>query len=539
MTGQFVNIAQPLVDQAHTQPDGAAFLHRTAGTITYRQLNAESDRLARGLRSLGLRPGMRIVLMVPPSVEFFSLTFALFKLGCVIVLIDPGMGARNLGICLGEAMPDGFIGVPRAHLARLLLGWGKKTLRHFVTVGRTLFWVGWSLGRVQQAGAEGEPVMASTRADDMAAILFTSGSTGVAKGAVYTHGIFAAQVEMLRTMYGIEPGEVDLPTFPLFGLFGPALGMTAILPQMNYTRPGSVHPRAILDPIREQGVTSLFGSPALLRQVAFSPQAQGVKLTSLRRVISAGAPVAPAVIRRVVELLPPGCQVHTPYGATEALPVSTIGSQEILGETGALTSQGKGVCVGVPVASMTVRIIRISDEPIPTWSADLVEPAGQIGEIVVAGPVVTRSYFNRPESTALHKIAQGDTLWHRMGDVGYLDARGRIWFCGRKSHRVRSRTTTYFTIPVEGVFNAHPAVARTALVGVDRGAGIEPELCVEVLKGHRIVPGQLVHELAQLGAGHEHTRAIRRFHLHAGFPVDIRHNAKIFREKLATWAARQ
>jgi acyl-CoA synthetase (AMP-forming)/AMP-acid ligase II len=299
--------------------------------------------------------------------------------------------------------------------------------------------------------------------------------------------------------------------------------------------------------MRAYGVTNLFGSPALLGRLTL---ALPFEMQTLRRVISAGAPVPARVIRQVVSLLPPGVQVHTPYGATEALPVATIGSDEILGETAELTGQGKGTCVGRPVPGMDVRIIRISDEPIATWSDDLVLPDGEIGEITVRGPVVTRSYFNRPESTALHKINEPETgrIWHRMGDVGYLDGKGRIWFCGRKSQRVVTDHGTFFTIPCEGVFNAHPQVFRTALVGVRRGERIEPEICVEIdpaLKradrGDRNAATlqRFRGELADLGARYDHTRPIHRFHIHPAFPVDIRHNAKIFREKLAVWAQAQ
>ncbi len=216
---------------------------------TYRELNAESNSLARGLERIGIHRGVRTVLMVTPSLEFYALTFALFKVGAVIVLIDPGMGTKNLGVCLAEARPEAFIGIPKAHVARLLFGWGRGSLRMCVTVGRRFGWSGWTLEQVRRLGGDNRlSVLANTRADEMAAILFTSGSTGIAKGVVYTHGIFAAQVESLRRLYGIEPGEVDLPTFPLFGLFGPALGMTSIIPQMDPTRPAQR--RSTKDPRR-------------------------------------------------------------------------------------------------------------------------------------------------------------------------------------------------------------------------------------------------------------------------------------------------
>jgi acyl-CoA synthetase (AMP-forming)/AMP-acid ligase II len=565
MNRDTVNIAAGLVEMAQRQPDVPAII-RPWGTHretprgerrwTFRDLDADSDRLARGLLRLGVRRGMRTVLMVPPSEEFFALTFALFKLGAVVVLIDPGMGVKNLGVCLGEAEPEAFIGVPKAHLARVLLGWAKKSIRLCVTVGPRLLWGGWTLERVRRQGEQGEPVLANTRADETAAILFTSGSTGVAKGVVYSHAIFAAQVAYLRQIYGIEPGEIDLPTFSLFGLFGAVLGMTAVIPEMDATRPARVDPRCILHAIRHYRVTNLFGSPALLRRVGSDPLAKQFPLPTLRRVISAGAPVPRNVIAEFVRLLQPGVQVHTPYGATESLPVASIGSGEILGETGASTAEGKGVCVGRPVPGMMVKIIRISDEPIPTWRDDLQLPAGQIGEIVVQGPVVTRSYYNRPESTALAKISDPPRggFWHRMGDVGYLDEQGRIWFCGRKSQRVVTPSGTLFTIPCEGVFNAHPYVFRTALVGVQRNGIAVPVLCVELWPDYSWVATwlyvvdpppkppdrkRICAELLALGSKHAHTASIRHILFHPGFPVDIRHNAKIFREKLAVWAAKQ
>jgi acyl-CoA synthetase (AMP-forming)/AMP-acid ligase II len=547
-----VNIAAPLTRMAEAQPQTLAiaqpFGRDRHGRIryrhyTYRELNAESDALARGFERIGIRRGVRSVLMVTPSLEFFALTFALFKVGAVIVLIDPGMGTKNLGVCLAEAQPEAFVGIPKAHLARLLFGWGRGSFRVCVTVGRRLGWGGYTLGQVRRAGGDSRvSVLADTRAGETAAILFTSGSTGVAKGAVYTHGIFSAQVESLRRLYGIEPGEVDLPTFPLFGLFGPALGMTSIIPEMDATRPALVDPRKILDAIRFFGVTNLFGSPALIQRVGRYAAAHDARLPTLRRVISAGAPVPWQAIQRFATLLADSAQVHTPYGATESLPVCSIGSEEILRETRLRTAEGAGVCVGRPVEDMTVKIIRITDEPISTWSDDLELPAGEIGEIVVRGPVVTASYWNRPESTALAKIADPshDGFYHRMGDVGYVDASGRFWFCGRKSQRVVTAGGTLFTIPCEGVFNAHPAVYRTALVGVSRAGATEPVLCVEREKG-AVLPDEetLRRELLALGARHAPTRAIQTILFHPGFPVDIRHNAKIFREKLALWAARR
>jgi olefin beta-lactone synthetase len=564
-----LNIAAALSEVARTRPYTMAVAcpagHdralRTCYTHwTFRQLDHESDVLARGLEAVGIGRGVRTVLMVKPSLEFFALTFAMFKAGAVPVLIDPGMGIKNVGRCLLEAQPHAFLGIPPAQLARRLLGWAKTTIRITVTVttadrrvrparidptGEKL--VSLSLAQVRQAGRSDAPYpIAETRSDEAAAILFTSGSTGPPKGAIYTHSVFSAQVAMLRDLYGIEPGEVDLCTFPLFALFAPALGMTSVIPEMDATRPARVDPTKIIDAVEGFGATNMFGSPALIRRVGEFGAARGVKLLSLRRVVSAGAPVPARVLERFTMMLAPGVQIFTPYGATEALPVASIGSDEILNETRHATDGGAGVCVGRPVAGMRVTIARITDEPIEQWSDSLAVPDGQVGEIVVQGPVVTHAYFNHPEATRLAKIAAPhsdapDTLMHRMGDLGYRAPQGRIWFCGRKSHRVVTEAGTLFTIPCEAVFNTHPEVARTALVRVGPAGRARPLIIAEPKHWPRFKTDRerLRRELLAIGANHPTTRTIQTVLLHRSFPVDIRHNAKIFREKLAKWAARR
>ena len=536
---EYVNISRPLTEMARLQPDTPAIIFpQEKRSLTFQELDRDSDRIADGLGRIGIGRGARVALLVPPSPDLFALTFALFKAGSVPVFIDPGIGARNMKGCLADAEPEAFIGIPKAHVARRLLGWGRASIRCTVVVGGGSFWGGVPLDELRRCAQPAPFVAANTCRDDVAAILFTSGSTGAPKGAVYTHGTFAAQVETLRAMYDFRPGEVDLPTFPLFALFAPALGMTALIPRMDFTRPGSVDPRKILGPATEFSATTMFGSPALLNRIGRFGESHGSRFTHIKRVISAGAPVPAAVLKRFAAMLPDDAEIFTPYGATEALPVSSIGSREVLAETGAMTGFGHGVCVGRPVNSISLAIIPISDAPIAAWSDTLALPPLEVGEIAVRGPQVSRAYLNRPDATRLAKIPDSDGgVWHRMGDVGYLDNGGRIWFCGRKSHRVVTSGETLFTIPVEGVFNTHPAVFRTALVGVGIPGSQKPVLCVELeKKAGKPEQEQIRAELLELGSLYPHTRNICTILFHAAFPVDIRHNAKIFREKLAVWA---
>ena len=523
------NISSLMTELAAALPDRPAVI---AGerTITFKELDAEISLLARGLLASGIKPGMRVALMVPPSVEFAALTFALFRAGAVIVLIDPGIGIPAMKTCLAEARPEAFIGVPKAQAARVLLGWAKDSVKTVITVGGRWFWGGLTLEAVRALAKEGAAFPA---AGETAAILFTSGSTGVPKGAVYTHAMFAAQARMLKDYFGIEPGFHSVPTFPLFALFDLALGLTIVLPDMDFTRPAAADPATLSGLINRYGAVQLFGSPALLDTLGRYGERSGTRLDSLKRVISCGAPVSDAVIARIKKIIPAGTQVYTPYGATEALPVACITGDERAG----LKEPGRGVCVGKAWPGVEINIIRITDEPIPEWSDGLRLPDGEIGEVTVKGPTVSPGYYGRETSTALAKIrGRNGEIYHRMGDCGWKDKEGRLWFCGRKSHRVVTAEGTLFTIPCEAVFNAHPAVRRTALVGVgDHGAQV-PVLFVELERGGR-ESGELTRELLALGAEHAHTRGIRTIFYHAGFPVDIRHNAKISREKLSEQAA--
>ena len=543
-----VNVSAYLTRMAHTEPYRRAVVcpvgrdrsHRVAYShLTFMQLEKEVDRLAYGLREAGLRRGTRTVLMVRPSLEFFALIFAIFKTGAVPVVVDPGMGIRRMLGCYRSTRPRAFIGIPLAHAVRTIYPKFFDTVKIWITVGRRWFWGGLTLDQIRRETWQPFPP-AETRRDEMAAILFTTGSTGPAKGAVYNHGTFDAQLQQIKTHVNMAPDEIDLSTFPLFALFYPALGVTAVIPDMDPTRPARVNPERIIEAVHNQGVTNMFASPALLNRVGAYGKQNGVKLPSLKRVFSAGAPVSPDNIEQFSALLSKEAEIQTPYGATEAVPIISITSSEILSETRHLSQKGFGICIGRPINNIVIRIIKISDGPVETWSDDLMLPAGEVGEITVKGALVSPEYFGDPRSTALAKINENGEIVHRMGDLGWLDDQGRIWFCGRKSHRVVTEDQTLFTIPCEAIFNTHPRVFRSALVGVGPRLLQRPVICIELRKSKRSKSRKhLREELLALAANHQLTQSIRTVLFHRSFPVDIRHNSKIFREKLAVWAQRK
>jgi acyl-CoA synthetase (AMP-forming)/AMP-acid ligase II len=540
------NIATSLPRLARERPDQIAM--RCPGrngrydiALTCAELDARSDAIAAGLAKHGIVRGTRTVVMVRPTPEFFLLMFALFKAGAVPVLVDPGIDKRALRQCLDEAHPQAFIGIPLAHVARVVLRW-TRSARISITTGAHAWLADATLANVERSGAGDGPQLADTQPDDVAAIVFTSGSTGVPKGVVYRHRHFVAQITLMREAFGIAAGGVDLPTFPPFALFDPALGLTSVIPDMDPTRPARADPRRLHAAIARFGVDQLFGSPALMRVLA----EHGKPLPTVKRVTSAGAPVPPDIVETMQSLLPDDANFWTPYGATECLPVAVIEGRELVALRGR-TETGAGTCVGRPVAPNEVRIVAIDDDAIARWEDAMPVRDGQVGEITVTGPTATDTYFNRDAQTRLAKIHEtlpdgSRRVVHRMGDLGYLDGEGRLWICGRKSQRVVvDAQTTLCTEQIEPVFNTHPDVARTALVGIGTRGSQRPVLCVEFAHGTpaREWP-RIEAELRHLADGLVHTAKVAVFLRYPKpFPVDIRHNAKIGREKLARWAARQ
>ena len=540
------NIASALVTQAEQQGNNIAINYPLGklggrvryGSISYSALNELSDDYAHGLIEYGIGRGIRTALMLTPGLDFFAMFFALFKAGAVPVLIDPGIGIKPLKTCLAEARPEAFIGVPRAQVARKILGWVPDA--KLVTSGPKLGWRGLTTKQLRKLGQRSlGPAMADTRPDELAAILFTSGSTGIPKGVVYKHRHFTAQVEMLQSAFHICPGEVDLPTFPPFALFDPAMGMTTVIPFMDPTRPAKADPKLLVQTINRFDVSNIFGSPALLNVLGRYTESKNISLPSVRRVISAGAAMPVATIRRLQKALPTNAELYTPYGATECLPVASVSGTELNQNVEKRTAMGEGICIGSPVAPNTVKIIPITDSVVEHFEDTIELPIGITGEIVVHGPTTTDTYWQRPEQTQLAKTTDAEgRIWHRMGDAGYFDPEGRLWYCGRKSQRVVNELEIMFADQIEAIFNDHPEVARTALVGIGTAGRQTPVLCVELLK--KVDKERLERievDLLQIAGSRAATRSIQRVLFHKSFPVDIRHNAKIGREKLATWAA--
>lgn len=544
-----VNVARRLAEMAAARPDSVAVAEpldygkdgrRRYRTMTFYELDRDSDRVAAGLRGIGASPGSRLALLVRPGVDFMACVFGMLKAGVVMVLIDPGMGRKNLIRCLESTEPEGFVAISAVQAVRTLLRHRFAKAKLNVTAGRRWFWGGATLAEFRRAAYPG-PQMADTQADDPAAIIFTTGSTGPPKGVCYRHETFDSQVDQIQRFFDIRPGEVDVPGFPMFGLFNCAMGVTAVIPEMDFTRPAKVDPAKFVEAIEDWKASQSFASPAVWNRVGPYCEARGIRLDTLRRVLSSGAPIPIRVLERMKRCIHPEGDVHTPYGATEALPVASIAASEVLAETAEKSRKGAGTCVGRRFADVAWKVIRVVEGPIETLADAEELPSGEIGELIVSGPAVTREYRANPGANALGKTREGSRIWHRMGDVGYLDREDRFWMCGRLAHRVVAEEGPMYTVPCEAVFNEHPRVFRSALVGVGPKGRQRPVMIVELHpdEAPRTKAGReaFLDELRELAKGNPITAGITDFRIHPSMPVDIRHNAKIFREKLAVWAA--
>lgn len=509
-------VSRHLKEAARRNPHRPAVILASGKRIDFAQLDAETDRFARHFSECGIRSGMRVAVFVRPGLAFVPTIFGCFRIGAIPICLDPGMKLTNLLACLAESQPDAVVGPRRALWAARLFRRPLKSARLRVVVPRI------APGHFSPVSFEG-PKQTS---DATAAVLFTSGSTGVPKGVVYSHGAFDYQRAILRSTYAIGDDEIDLVVFPLFALFAAAWGITAVIPQMNPARPARASGEHLADLIRRHGVTHSAGSPAIWKNLAEFCERGSVRLPTLRRLLMAGAQVPEALVKRCAKLF--DGTVHTPYGATEALPLTEMDSDQ-LAETYPATRAGAGTCVGRPLAGVDIAVLPLTEGPIAQWDEALRLGPDCRGEIAVRSPWVTREYFARPAANRLSKIPDADgTFWHRMGDVGYLDAEGRLWFCGRKDHRIETAEGVIFPDPWEAIFDQHPGVGRTAVVGVGR----QPYLIVEGSpRGAAFEKALRAHGRSRLGRD---TIAGIRYRTH--FPVDVRHNIKIDRPALARWA---
>lgn len=556
--GDVFNLADVALDVARRDPERLAVVEPDGrnpdGTRrylrhTYRELSEDIESVAVGLREIGIVEKTRTVFMAPPSYEASVVGLALTRVGATTVWIDPSVGHLNVAERLRRLKIEAFVGIALAHLGRFTFGWGPRFLSKAIVVGGGGFPGAHTIASLRRPVPPSiQP--AAVGPDDPAAIMYTTGSTGPAKPTLYRNKELCNIFRVVHhTWRFAEIGgvPVDMPVFPAFFAVGLSAGGTIVVPPINFVRetPKRVDARALLEVIHDCQVQTLFASPIILEKLARLGQEEGAVAPSLRTAVGGGAPLYARVIGPLQKMLGPGGSVHADYGATEALPVSEMPGREALEETYAATSRGAGLCVGHPFPGVSVKIVAIDEEPIPSLAEARELGVGKVGEIIARGPHISPMYADDVESTRKNKIAGPDgEVWHRLGDAGYLDDQGRVWCCGRLSHRIMLPSGTLYPLMCEPIFDAHPAVRQSGLVGVRVPATsgpLVPVICVELTKSAAQSERELAalrEELLELAAAHSTTRGIHHVLFRPRLPVDPRHNSKIERPALARWAAR-
>lgn len=520
-----MNLFDLFEQNALAHPNKPAFIffeNQIWKTLTYSDILTQTRRFISRLEAGGFTPGMTAALLTPPSADFFPFALALLKLGIVPILVEPAIGVNKIREIYAESKPEIFVGNALTHALRLLFGWGSRSVKYNLTIAKV------------ESGKWNVPHTANfpLSINSPAAIIYTSGSTGLPKGAVYTQANLAAQLDLLRNAFQITLNEIDLPAFPLYALIDLLLGVTSVIPDIRFPIPGKTDPAKVIGAIQKFNVTNMFASPVVLDLLASFAEknhssSHPIILSSLKRIITAGAPATIDLQRRFRHLLADHTDLFGIYGATETLPIAKVESREVFALE-VKTKNGAGICLGNPIDGVTVRIIPITDEPIAEWQDSLTVKPNVVGEITVQSGATTRYYIHRPDANRISKIEYHGDIIHRTGDVGYFDAEGRLWYCGRKSHRVQTRAGVLFTEQIENIFNAHAGVFRTALVGVKD----EPVLWVELSPKANEKKDTIVAGLIALARSHPQASKIRTFLFMKKFPTDVRHNSKIIREEL-------
>ena len=549
-----MTIGDILSEQARVRPDAMALIDdRFGGALTFGELESSVACAAAWWREQGIGRGQAVLVFVPMSARLYVALLALFRIGAVALFLDPSAGKEHLERCCERWAPDALLAIPKAHLLRLRSPALRRIRLKVVAGGWCPLAKRWP---EQWSGAALTENLA--RPEDAALVTFTSGSTGVPKGAVRTHGFLLAQYEALAPSIGLAAGEVDLATLPVFVLANLAAGVTTVIPCVDVSKPGAVDAERLFKQIGRREVGRITASPAFFeRLIAYAnirgasvdeeearaagkggsneeqmrrgeigsligksgnqETSRGRTLSGLKELHTGGAPVFPRLLVAMRELAP-NAEVVAVYGSTEAEPIAHVAADEISESDLAAMRDGRGLLAGVPVAEVKLRVVKDGwGEPRGALSAAMFEAeclaAGETGEIVVAGDHVLPGYLGGigDEET---KFRVAGEVWHRTGDAGLLDERGRLWLAGRCAARIDDAKGRLYPFGVECVAMTFPAVRRAAMVAQE-GRRV---LVVEAERDERLA-GELAASVAWA--------QVDDVRFMAALPVDKRHNAKI------------
>ncbi len=524
-----VNLAHFLQEQAAIRPHATALLDGSNGAlrrVTFAELERSSAQAASLLRAQGLGEGARALVFHPMAAELYAALGGMFRIGLTALFVDPSAGVEHIDRCCRLAAPSALLATPKAHLLRLKSGELRRIPVKFATGMGAPGAVRWSN---RKAMAPDETVVACAPGTPALAT-FTSGSTGLPKMAVRSHGFLREQHSAVQETLRLGEGDVVLSTLPVFVLSHVASGAATLLPNVDVRHPGRVEAGPLVQQMSDERVTCVEGSPALYERIVRWCADRGAKLTQVGKAFVGGAPVFPDLLRRMQETLP-NATVTAVYGSTEAEPIAHVSLDEIGAEDVAAMTGGAGLLAGAVVSAAQVRIVpdTVGDPIGPFGEAAfdaLCLAAGEPGEIVVSGPHVLPGYWQgHGDEETKFRVAVGDSeiVWHRTGDAGYFDARGRLWLLGRCIAKIADRHGVLYPFAVECAAHQHVEVRHAAFVA-HNGRRL---LALELYAGGRPGGDEGERRLAAVLREELAWAYVDEVRMLSQLPVDKRHNSKV------------
>lgn len=509
-----MNIAQLLSEQAVERGDAPAIIDVHGGRdriITFRALNVAAARFAELISRSGVGAGDSVLILYPMSAELYAFLIALFRIGAVAMFLDPSAGCEFIVRCLRENPPRAFFGNAKAQILRFRIRELRRVALFFCTVP-----IPGSLHFSMNTRSPEYEAIAATEPTDPAIITFTTGSTGTAKGAVRTHGFLLAQHRAIKSSMHHQTGAMDLATLPMFVLANLASGITSVIPDADMRRPGRIAPRPVIRQLQYYPISTMTASPAFVSRLAAECLRRDLRIGDLQHVFMGGAPVFPENLREAQAAFPEA-EIVAVYGSTEAEPIAEVSLASLTCEDFEAMARGRGLLAGTSVETISLRILPDRwGMPIAPQNRDQFQTfcmaPGEIGEIVVSGEHVLQGYLGGI-GDAENKFRVGDTVWHRTGDLGWLDRQGRLWLMGRALAAIRDERGMLYPFAVECAARQIPGVRRAAILAVD---------------GKRILvleaDSRIAVDVARERMAWAHVDQIR---VVRAIPTDKRHNAKI------------
>lgn len=506
-----MNVSELFFQTARQMPDALAIAGEQK-SLVFSELEQKVRSTAARFHTKGLRPGDRVLVFVPMSVELYCTVLALFQIGATAVFLDEWVSLSRLRLCCQLADCRGFVAPWKFRLLGFFIPEIRKIPLHF---------------GVQPPENEPLAEIFPAKSDDPALLTFTTGSTGTPKVARRTHGFLRQQFDALIEEMQPRAGDVVMTNLPIVLLVNFGTGATSVIARFNSKKPQAFVPSRVLSSIKRLNVNVLICSPYPALRLAEA--ALGQSETSLQKIFTGGGPVFPTEAAQLAEAFPQA-EIRVVYGSTEAEPIASVAARDLAAQHD--LAQLGGLCVGEPFHRISLKIIEIREGDLTSEDLEKLElPTGEIGEIVVAGEHVLREYWNNETAFRRNKIVDAEgRVWHRTGDAGFVGEAGQLYLTGRCNQMIRRAERWISPFLVEDLLRQMPGVAAGTVlesggrltVFVEPAAGASPSELEKTLRARLPFPVDNVSFMSKIPRDPRHFSKIDYERLRVAMPSPTR-----------------